>query len=154
MDRSAVIHACLVSIDGVGVVISGEPGVGKTTVCLELERLGHVFVADDSVEIRLRENEVLGRAPSETVGLVAIREFGIVARAPRSDIDRLSEAISVNYSIELTAIGDFPVNQTNNSLLASLPFWSLVNSGSASTAKSIETLIRASINNVHDQFYG
>lgn len=154
MDRSAVIHACLVSIDGVGVVITGDSGVGKTSVCLELEKLGHPFLADDSVEIRYRGIDVLGTAPPETAGKVAIRGIGIIDGAARSKVDRHDARVSIKFVIELTAIETSPVNQAIDPLFTNLPIRRLVNSDAASTALSIESHIRTSISRCHDKSYG
>src|SRR5690625_5476760 len=46
------IHGVLVGINGVGVLITGQSGVGKSETALELVKRGHRLVADDSVEIR------------------------------------------------------------------------------------------------------
>ena len=87
MNSRAIIHGCLVAIDRVGVLIVGDAGVGKTTVCLELERLGHNFIADDAVLIRRIETDLVGSAPPETAGRVAVRRVQVVKRIPnRSEL--------------------------------------------------------------------
>ena len=83
MHNRAIIHGCLVAIDDVGVLIVGDAGIGKTTVCLELERLGHNFIADDAVLIRRIYNEIIGSAPRETIGRVARRGIGSLNRVPK-----------------------------------------------------------------------
>lgn len=73
------IHGVLVDIYGVGVLITGESGVGKSETALELVKRGHRLVADDSVEIRQEgENHLVGNAPELIQHLLEIRGLGII----------------------------------------------------------------------------
>src|SRR5699024_1614008 len=49
---TTAVHGVLVDIYGVGVLIMGQSGVGKSETALELVKRGHRLVADDSVEIK------------------------------------------------------------------------------------------------------
>ncbi|MCF0126302.1 MAG: HPr kinase/phosphorylase, partial [Clostridia bacterium] len=49
--RYQFIHATVVQINGIGVMIQGESGIGKSEVALQLIKKGALFVADDAVEI-------------------------------------------------------------------------------------------------------
>ena len=58
------IHGVLVDVYGVGVLIMGESGIGKSEAALELIKRGHRLVSDDVVEIRKVSDETLvGTAP-------------------------------------------------------------------------------------------
>ena len=60
------IHGVLVDVYGVGVLIMGESGIGKSEAALELIKRGHRLVSDDVVEIRRVSDETLfGTAPEE-----------------------------------------------------------------------------------------
>lgn len=73
------IHGVLVDIYGVGVLITGASGVGKSETALELVKRGHRLVADDSVEIRQEsENYLVGTAPELIRHLLEIRGLGII----------------------------------------------------------------------------
>lgn len=73
------IHGVLVDIYGVGVLITGASGVGKSETALDLVRRGHRLVADDSVEIREEHDGVLvGKAPELIKHLLEIRGLGII----------------------------------------------------------------------------
>jgi HPr kinase/phosphorylase len=73
------VHGVLVDVYGVGVLITGESGVGKSETALELVKRGHRLVADDSVEIRQEgENELVGNAPELIQNLLEIRGLGII----------------------------------------------------------------------------
>ncbi|WEG13610.1 HPr(Ser) kinase/phosphatase [Pullulanibacillus sp. KACC 23026] len=73
------VHGVLVDVYGVGVLLTGSSGVGKSETALELVKRGHRLVADDSVEIRQTgENEVVGSAPDLIQHLLEIRGLGII----------------------------------------------------------------------------
>ncbi len=73
------IHGTLVDINGVGVLIRGKSGVGKSEVALELVRRGHQLVADDRVDVYQREvGSLVGEAPEVLREHLEIRGIGIV----------------------------------------------------------------------------
>lgn len=72
------VHGVLVSFDGVGVLITGESGVGKSDFALKLVLIGQKLIADDVVEIERKEGILVGRAPKRFAGLLAIRGIGII----------------------------------------------------------------------------
>jgi HPr kinase/phosphorylase len=72
-------HGTLLDVNGVGVMIRGKSGLGKSEVALELVRRGHQLVADDRVDIYQREKGVLvGEAPEILKKHLEIRGIGIV----------------------------------------------------------------------------
>ncbi len=72
-------HGVLVDIYGVGVMLMGESGMGKSETALELIKRGHRLVADDVLEIRrVAENRLSGTAPALTRHLLEIRGIGII----------------------------------------------------------------------------
>ncbi|HET7616533.1 MAG TPA: HPr(Ser) kinase/phosphatase, partial [Bacillales bacterium] len=76
---TTAIHGVLVDIYGVGVLITGTSGVGKSETALELVKRGHRLVADDSVEIRQEaEDYLVGNAPELIQHLLEIRGLGII----------------------------------------------------------------------------
>ena len=69
----------LVDIYGVGVLITGPSGVGKSETALELVKRGHRLVADDSVEIRQEDEDMLvGSSPDLIEHLLEIRGLGLL----------------------------------------------------------------------------
>ncbi|MFR5024293.1 MAG: HPr(Ser) kinase/phosphatase [Limosilactobacillus fermentum] len=73
------LHGVLVDISGVGVLITGDSGVGKSETALELVRRGHRVVADDRVEVYARDEQTLvGAAPTILQHLMEIRGIGII----------------------------------------------------------------------------
>ncbi|WQP43147.1 HPr(Ser) kinase/phosphatase [Bacillus atrophaeus] len=76
---TTAIHGVLVDIYGVGVLITGKSGVGKSETALELVKRGHRLVADDCVEIRQEDQDTLvGNAPDLIEHLLEIRGLGII----------------------------------------------------------------------------
>lgn len=73
------VHGTLLDISGVGVLIRGKSGLGKSEVALELVRRGHQLVADDRVDMYEREKGiVVGEAPRILRKYLEIRGIGIV----------------------------------------------------------------------------
>lgn len=89
------IHGVLVDIYGLGVMITGDSGVGKSETALELIRRGHRLIADDRVDVFQQDEETLvGEAPAILKHLLEIRGIGIIdimnlfgAGAVRNDTD-------------------------------------------------------------------
>lgn len=77
-DRT-VMHAVLMDILGLGVLIVGESGIGKSECALDLIVRGHRLVADDAVEIRRRAETVLiGTCPELTRHHMELRGVGMI----------------------------------------------------------------------------
>lgn len=97
------IHGVLVDVYGVGVLIMGESGIGKSEAALELIKRGHRLVSDDVVEIRRVSDETLvGSAPDITRHFIELRGIGIV------DVKALFGVLSVretqNIDLVITAL--------------------------------------------------
>ncbi len=72
-------HGTLLDVNGVGVLVRGKSGLGKSEVALELVRRGHQLVADDRVDIYQREKGVVvGEAPDILKRYLEIRGIGVV----------------------------------------------------------------------------
>ncbi|MBD3922665.1 HPr kinase/phosphorylase [Paenibacillus sp. PR3] len=76
---TATIHGVLVDVYGIGMLITGGSGIGKSETALELVKRGHRLVADDAVEIRqTSDNQLHGSAPELIRHLLEIRGLGII----------------------------------------------------------------------------
>jgi len=76
---TTTIHGVLTDIYGVGVLIMGSSGIGKSEAALELVKRGHRLVADDAVEIRQTQGgQLVGSAPDLIQHLLEIRGVGII----------------------------------------------------------------------------
>lgn len=75
----ATRHGVLVDVYGVGVLLTGESGVGKSEAALELVKRGHQLVADDVVDIcRVSDNRLTGECPEMVRHFMEIRGIGII----------------------------------------------------------------------------
>lgn len=73
------VHGVLVDVYGIGVLITGKSGVGKSETALELVKRGHRLVADDAVEIRqVSKNVLIGNPPKLLRHMLEIRGVGII----------------------------------------------------------------------------
>lgn len=74
-----VVHGVLMDVHGLGVLLVGESGIGKSECSLDLIGRGHRIVADDAVEVRRRaETVVIGTAPVATRYYMEIRGLGLI----------------------------------------------------------------------------
>ena len=74
-----MMHAVLVDVLGLGVMIAGESGIGKSECALDLIVRGHRLVADDTVEIRRRQETILiGTCPELTRYHMELRGLGVI----------------------------------------------------------------------------
>ncbi|HET7292403.1 MAG TPA: HPr(Ser) kinase/phosphatase [Vicinamibacteria bacterium] len=71
-------HAVLVDVFGLGVLIAGQSGIGKSECALELVDRGHRLVADDVVVIKRLGNNLVGDAPELTRDHMELRGLGIL----------------------------------------------------------------------------
>jgi len=73
------VHGVLVDVYGIGVLITGKSGIGKSETALELVKRGHRLVADDLVEIRqVSKNILIGNSPKLLEHMLEIRGVGII----------------------------------------------------------------------------
>ena len=74
-----VIHAVLLDVLGLGILITGESGIGKSECALDLIVRGHRLVADDTVEVRRRAETILiGTCPDLTRHHMELRGLGVI----------------------------------------------------------------------------
>lgn len=73
------VHGVLVDIYGMGVLIQGDSGIGKSETALELVKRGHRLVADDRVDVYVKDEGTLWGEPAEILlHLLEIRGVGII----------------------------------------------------------------------------
>ncbi|KRM92532.1 HPr(Ser) kinase/phosphatase [Fructilactobacillus florum] len=73
------LHGVLVEVYGLGVLITGDSGIGKSETALELVKRGHRLIADDRVDVYQQDEQALiGQAPQILNHLLEIRGIGII----------------------------------------------------------------------------
>lgn len=99
-------HGILIDIYGVGVLIIGESGIGKSEAALELLRRGHRLVADDAVEIRkVSAKALLGRSPEVTRYFIEVRGIGIVDVKTLFGVGAIKEKQNIDLVVKLAHFG-------------------------------------------------
>lgn len=98
------LHGVLVDVHGVGILILGKSGVGKSETALELIKRGHRFIADDAIQIKkTNDNKLIGTAPDLIKNFLEIRGIGIldVSRLYGSGATRAAKFIDLVVKFEL-----------------------------------------------------
>ena len=75
---NVTLHGCMVDLRGIGVLIMGKSGAGKSETAIGLIEKGGALVADDMVRIKLAGGELTASAPALSRGYLEIRGIGIV----------------------------------------------------------------------------
>lgn len=95
-------HGVLVDVYGIGLLITGDSGVGKSEAALELIKRGHRLVSDDVVEIRkVSEVTLIGTAPEITKNMIELRGIGIIDVKTLFGVTSVRESQSIDLEIHL-----------------------------------------------------
>lgn len=99
-----------VAIGGRALLIEGVPGSGKSSLALALIDRGAVLIGDDAVEIELRDGQLLASPPTNTAGMIEVRNIGIVELHPCSAPVALLLVLDTNaprfpFAVPTRAIG-------------------------------------------------
>ncbi|WP_252236694.1 MULTISPECIES: HPr(Ser) kinase/phosphatase [unclassified Clostridium] len=95
------LHGVLVDVSGIGILITGESGIGKSETALELIKRGHRLITDDAVDIRESDGTLIGSSPKITIGMLEVRGIGII------DVTQLYGLSSVLEEKEIKLIMHF-----------------------------------------------
>ena len=76
--QRAHLHSVLLDVFGLGVLIVGESGIGKSECALDLIDRGHRLVADDVVEIKRMSEALMGQSPDLTRYHMELRGLGVI----------------------------------------------------------------------------
>lgn len=100
-------HGILLDIFGVGVLMVGESGIGKSETALDLIVNGHKLIADDSVLIKKLDERLVGTSPKITRHFMEIRGVGIIDVERLFGIGSIMEEKEIELVIELNQWDDF-----------------------------------------------
>lgn len=97
-------HGVLVEVYGEGILLTGDSGIGKSEVAVELLKRGHRLIADDAVEIRKISNHALiGTAPELIRNYIELRGIGIINVAKLYGMGAVKLENEINLVVNLVA---------------------------------------------------
>lgn len=130
LTASTSAHGVLMDIYGVGILIIGKSGIGKSEAALDLILKGHRLVADDVVEIKKKPPATLSGMSSQIIkyhmeirglGIINIEDlFGVAAIRERKVIDIVVEMVEWNPKEEYDRLGI--EEQTHSILDVKIPY--------------------------------
>ena len=95
-------HGVLVEVFGVGLLLMGESGLGKSEAAVELLKRGHRLIADDAVEIRkVASGQLMGTAPKLIRNYVELRGIGIVNVAKMFGMSAVKEENPIDLVVNI-----------------------------------------------------
>lgn len=96
------LHGTLMEVYGIGVLILGDSGIGKSECALDLITRGHRLIADDSVRIREVGDRLIGEAAESIRDLIEIRGLGIINARDLFGVSALSPSTEIRFCIEFS----------------------------------------------------
>lgn len=114
-----IVHGVFVEVFGVGVLITGHAGIGKSETALELITRGHRLVADDSVVVKNIGELLTAKSPENIRYFMEVRGLGIInvqtmfgpgAIRPEKTVDLIIELVKWEDGKEYDRLGDVKFN--------------------------------------------
>lgn len=101
-----VVHGVLMQVLGMGVLLQGEPGIGKSELALELVARGHRLIADDAPELARIGPEILeGSCPPMLRDFLEVRGLGVLNIRAMFGEDAVRERDTLNLVVSMRAFG-------------------------------------------------
>ncbi len=109
------MHGVLLDVFGVGILLLGKSGIGKSEIALDLVMRGHRLVADDIVDVRRRATDSVVGAGSDIIkhhmeirglGIINIKDlFGVASIRDRKKIEIVLELVEWDPNVEYDRLG-------------------------------------------------
>ncbi len=110
LSPSTMVHGSLVSIFGLGVLILGDSGVGKSEVTIELVKKGHIFIGDDAIKIIRAGSRLLGESEPITQDFIEVRGLGILNFSRVFGTEKIVESTDISIVVILKKVDGNPKN--------------------------------------------
>lgn len=98
------LHGSLMEVFGIGVLILGESGIGKSECALDLITRGHRLISDDSVRIKQIGERLIGQSPDNIRDFLEIRGLGIINARDLFGVSALSPLVEIRFCIEFSEL--------------------------------------------------
>ncbi|MDE7433999.1 MAG: hypothetical protein K2M43_02640 [Mycoplasmoidaceae bacterium] len=99
-----LIHGTLINVYGIGVLIQGESGVGKSEVAMELVKKGHLFVADDAVDVTSIGGKLHAKPNDISSSFIEVRGIGILNVPKMFGVEKVERSSDIDLVIELKKV--------------------------------------------------
>ncbi len=98
---SKTIHGTLVDVFGVGILLTGKSGIGKSECALDLVERGRRLVTDDVVKMIMRDDELMGTGTNNFGHFMEVRGIGLIDVAKMFGIQAVRPTKRIDVQIEL-----------------------------------------------------
>jgi HPr kinase/phosphorylase len=102
LSPKTVLHGVMLEVFGLGLLLEGKSGVGKSECALELIERGHRFIADDVVDVRAIQGRTLVASSSRVIAHhMEIRGIGIINIAHLFGVSRIRNEKEIDFVVNL-----------------------------------------------------
>lgn len=106
---AVTLHGVFTEIFGLGVLLAGRSGIGKSELALELLARGHRLIADDATEFELAaDGRVVGRCPPLLHGFLEVRGLGVLNIGRMYGEPALRSNKSLDLILRLEPMDEYP----------------------------------------------
>lgn len=147
---STTLHGVLVDLYGLGVLLTGKSGLGKSECALDLISRGHRLISDDVVELKLvGDKKIIGSAPELLKEHLEIRGLGIINIRDLFSVSAISEAKAISLCLrfekwdEKSEIDRLGIDRRTEEILGiEIPLFVIPVSPARNLATIVETAVR------------
>lgn len=144
------LYGVMLSIYGKGVMITGQSGIGKSELALDLINRGHMLVADDRIDVKRVHNSLICQAPDllrrqleiRGIGIVDVtRMFGANAYLSKCNLDFVIKLVKSDEKIEADRLN--PLNEKVDIIGMDVPMLIIP----ITAGKSLSVIIESAVSN-------
>jgi len=103
LESKVYLHGSMVVFKGIGVLVTGESGSGKSRCCLDLLVLGAKLVSDDLVEIEKERGVLYARSPEQIRNMIEVRGAGLTDVRTLFGENALEQRARVDIAFEISS---------------------------------------------------
>ena len=103
--NTVIVHGTAVALDGMGLIIIGATGSGKTDLALRLIENGAELIADDAVELHRSDDRLMAQLPNLFRGRAMIEGLGLIDLPCATDAVALSLAVACDPDNRRSSLG-------------------------------------------------
>ena len=99
--QSLTMHATLVQVHGVGILLTGKSGIGKSECALELIERGHNIISDDVTLIQSDETVLIGKSPRSYECYMEVRGVGVIDVERMFGVQSIRKETKIDIQVEM-----------------------------------------------------